>query len=138
MCVSASVLRSSSKRNINNVGSQDVDYDIEELESSGLDGSDNEKQPKVKYEKFRGELLNKDFQFKLGMKFNSLSEFKDEIRKWYVLKGKEITFVKNESYRVRVECRGKCDFLALCSKMGDRRTYQLKTWVGTHMCKGIK
>lgn len=42
----ASVLGSSSKRNTNNVESQDVDNDGEELESSDPDDSDNEKQPK--------------------------------------------------------------------------------------------
>ncbi|KAI5421620.1 hypothetical protein KIW84_045159 [Lathyrus oleraceus] len=65
--VPTSVLRVISKRNTNNVESQDVDYDSEELESSDSDDNDNEKQPKPKYEKFRGELLNKDFQLKLGI-----------------------------------------------------------------------
>ncbi|CAI8590917.1 unnamed protein product [Vicia faba] len=65
MFVPASILGSSSNRNRNNVGSQDVDYDNEELQSSDHEDSDNEKQLKPKYEKFRGELLNKDFQFKL-------------------------------------------------------------------------
>ncbi|CAI8618245.1 unnamed protein product [Vicia faba] len=66
-------------RNTNNVGSQDMDYDNEELESSYPDDSGNEKKHKTKYEKFREELLNKEFQFKLGVKFNSLYELKDAI-----------------------------------------------------------
>ena len=68
------------------------------------------------------------------MEFKSLSEFKDAIREWSVLNGTEITFVKNESYRVRVECKGKCGFLGLCSKVGGSKTFQIKTWVGTHTC----
>lgn len=79
-----------------------MDYDSEELESYELNDSDNEKQTKPKYEKFIGKLLNKDFQFKLDMEFNSFSEFKDAIREWYVLNGREITFVKNEIYMVMV------------------------------------
>lgn len=67
MFVSASVLGDSSKRNTNNVESQDVDCDSEDLESSDPDVSDNKKQRKSKYGKFIADLLNKDFQFKLGM-----------------------------------------------------------------------
>lgn len=61
--VTASILGARSKRNTNNVESQDVDYDSEDLESSDPDDSDDVKQPKPKYEKFREELLKKDFQF---------------------------------------------------------------------------
>lgn len=101
--------------------------------SSDPDNSDNERLPK--YEKFRKELLNKDYEFKLGMKFNSLLEFKD----WSVLNGREIRIVKSSTtrVRVRVECRAKCGFVALCSKLGDKHTYQLKTWVRTHSCARV-
>jgi len=61
------------------------------------------------------------------MKFNSLKEFKGAIIEWTVFNGYEITFVKNESYMVRVVCKGNCGFLALCSKVGDMHTYQIKT-----------
>lgn len=74
------------------------------------------------------ELLNKDYEFKLGMESNSLLEFKDAIRDWSVLNGREIRIVKSSTTRVRVECRAKCGFVALCSKVGDIHTYQLKTW----------
>ena len=134
--VPKSVLGSCSKRDTRKC--EDVDYASEELESSDADESDMDDKPsKPKYEKFRSELLNKDFQFKLGMEFISLSEFKDAIRDWSVLNGREITFVKNESYRVRVECKSKCGFLALCSKVGGSLTYQIKTWVGTHTCARV-
>ncbi|XP_058756746.1 uncharacterized protein LOC131629959 [Vicia villosa] len=117
---------------------EDVDYASEELDSEDVDDSDmGEKPSKPKYDNFRSELLNKDFQFKLGMEFKSLSKFKDAIREWSVLNGREISFVKNESYRVRVECKGKCGILALCSKVGDSHTYQIKTWVGTHTCARV-
>ncbi|KAI5444828.1 hypothetical protein KIW84_013200 [Lathyrus oleraceus] len=46
-------------RNPNNVGNQNIDYESEELESSDPDDSGNEKH--LKYEKFRGDLLNKEF-----------------------------------------------------------------------------
>lgn len=70
---------------------QDGDYGSEELGSLDPDDSVNERMSK--YEKFRGDLLNKDYEFKLGMKFNSLVEFKDSIRDLSVLNGREINFV---------------------------------------------
>ncbi|XP_058769641.1 uncharacterized protein LOC131643444 [Vicia villosa] len=90
-----------------------------------------------KYEKFMKEQLGRGYEFKLGMEFNSLVDFKDVIIEWSVLNGREITFVKNERDRVRVECKGKCGFLALCSKVGSSKTYQIKTWVGTYSCARV-
>lgn len=65
-----------------------------------------------KYEKFIRYLLNKDYEFKLGMEFNSLVEFKNVTRDWSILDGREIRFVKNESYRIMAECRDKCGFFS--------------------------
>jgi len=39
------------------------------------------------------------------MEFNSLDDFKDAIREWYVMNGKEIKFVKNDLLRLRVFAR---------------------------------
>jgi len=39
------------------------------------------------------------------MEFNSLKEFKEAIMEWNVLNGHEISFEKNESYRVRNVCK---------------------------------
>lgn len=78
------------------------------MDGSNTDDSDNERMPK--YKKFRGDLLNKEYEFKLGMKFNSLVDFRDDIGDWSILNDREITFVKNESYRLRMECRSKSNF----------------------------
>jgi hypothetical protein len=110
----------------------DEEYFSEELENSDTDESEQERGPR--YEKFRKEQLNKNFEFMLGMEFNSLKEFKDAIIEWIILNGHEITFVTNESYRVRVACKVKRGFLALCSKVGDKHTYQIKTLNPDHMC----
>jgi hypothetical protein len=112
--------------------SDDVEYFSEELDSSDPDASDGEHG--IRFEKFRPEQLNADYQFKLGMEFNSLKQFKDAIREWNVLNRYEITFLKNESYRARAVCKGKCGYLAYCSKVGDRHTYQIKTLQPKHKC----
>ncbi|XP_058766212.1 uncharacterized protein LOC131639766 [Vicia villosa] len=110
-------------------------YVSDELNSSDPNESCDEDKPK--YEKFRKEHLNKDFKFKWGMEFNTLVDFKEAIREWSVLNGREISFVKNESYRVRVECKAKCGFLVLCSKVGHKHTYAIKTLVDTHTCARV-
>lgn len=45
--------------------------------------------------------------------------------------------MKNEKDIVWVECKGKCDFLALCSKVGGSLAFQIITWVGTHTCARV-
>jgi len=109
----------------------DGDYLSEELGSSDPDDSDD---GTIKYEQFRKEQLNKDFKFKLGMEFKSLADFKEAIIEWNVLNGYQIKMPKNEGYRVRVLCREECGYKALCSVVGDRRTYQIKTYCGDHTC----
>ena len=122
------------------------EYFSEELDSSNPEESDHEGGPR--YEKFRREQLNKNFEFRLGMEFNSLREFKDAMIEWNVLNGYQISFEKNESYRVRNVCKEealkkgekreerekkKCGYLCLCSKVGHRQTYQIKSYVKDHV-----
>ncbi|XP_058766709.1 uncharacterized protein LOC131640313 [Vicia villosa] len=110
-------------------------YVSDDLDSSDPDMSDDGKMPKI--EKFRKEHFNKNYKFQWGMEFNSLDDFIEAIREWSVLNGREITFVKNESYRVRVECRVKCGFLILCSKVGHKHIYAIKTIVDKHTCARV-
>ncbi|XP_058741902.1 uncharacterized protein LOC131614317 [Vicia villosa] len=111
------------------------EYFSDKLNSPDPDDSGDEKRPK--FERFKKEHLNKDYKFKWGMEFNSLVDFKDAIREWSMVNGREITFVKNESYRVRVECKAKCGFLVLCSKVGHKHTFAIKTLKDTHTCARI-
>ncbi|XP_050909711.1 uncharacterized protein LOC127123544 [Lathyrus oleraceus] len=114
--------------------SDDVYYS-DELNSSDPDDSCDEERPK--YARFRKEHLNKDFIFKWGMEFNTLDDFRAAIREWSVLNGREISFVKNEGDRVRVVCKHKCGFLVLCSKVGHKETFAIKTLVHKHTCARV-
>ncbi|XP_058746238.1 uncharacterized protein LOC131619115 [Vicia villosa] len=111
------------------------EYVTDELDSSDPDLSDEDKGHK--FEKFKKEHFNKNFKFEWGMEFNSLDEFREAIREWSVLNGREIKFVKNESYRVRLECRAKCGFLILCSKVGHKNTFAIKTIFDKHTCARV-
>ncbi|XP_058776962.1 uncharacterized protein LOC131651313 [Vicia villosa] len=113
----------------------DDEYISEDLLSSDPDNSEDEKGPR--FEKFKKEKFNKDFKFKWGMEFNTLDDFREAIREWTILNWREITFVKNEGYRVRVECKAKCGFLMICSKVGHKHTFAIKTIKDTHTCARI-
>ncbi|CAI8586313.1 unnamed protein product [Vicia faba] len=76
---------------------EDEDYVSEELDNSDSDNSEDEK--RSKFEKFRKERFNKNFKFKWGMQFNFLDDFRETIREWTILNGREIAFMKNEGYK---------------------------------------
>jgi len=114
------------------VGGLDVGYVSEELGSSDPDVSDDDQGPR--YEKFVMADLHKKYKFKVGLEFKSLAEFKEAIIEWNVLNGYEIKFPKNDKVRVRVVCKGNCEFLALVSQVGDKHTFRMKRWYGDHTC----
>ncbi|KAJ1395436.1 hypothetical protein SESBI_33394 [Sesbania bispinosa] len=75
-----------------------VSDDLESLSGSDVEG---EVVSKDRFPRFRKEDLCKEFKFKLGMEFASLKEFKDAILEHSILNGKEVTFEKNDTVRVR-------------------------------------
>ena len=78
--------------------------------------------------------MHADFQFKVGMEFSSLKQFKDAIIEHSVLNGRQLRFQKNDTLRVRVRCKENCGFMAYCSKVGRTHTYRLKTLSEKHTC----
>ncbi|KAK2366668.1 hypothetical protein QL285_080025 [Trifolium repens] len=110
-------------------------YESDELNSSDPDAEDGNKG--TRYEKFRMEDLHKDYDFKIGLEFASLTEFKDAIGHWALLNQRQNKLLKNDKVRVRVGCKGNCDFLALVSKVGNKETYRLKKYKGPHTCPRV-
>jgi len=108
------------------------EYHSDELDISDPDNSDHENGPK--YPKLRKEQLNTKYEFKLGMEFNSVWEYKDAIIEWNVLNGYQIKMPKNELGRVRVICKQECGYLVFCSQVGTSHTYQIKTYQPQHTC----
>lgn len=82
---------------------EDDEYVSDELDNLGPNESDEEKGKGQKFEKFTKEQLNKVYQFKHGMGFKSLDDFRDAIREWSILNGKENIFMKNESGKCRMQ-----------------------------------
>ncbi|XP_058747019.1 uncharacterized protein LOC131620008 [Vicia villosa] len=101
---------------------EDEDEDVyvsDDLDSSNPDMSDDDKLPK--FEKFRKKHFNKNFKFQWGMEFNYLDDFREAIREWSVLNGREITFVKNESYRAVVKKMQTSESVRICDIIQDMR-----------------
>ncbi|KAK2456219.1 hypothetical protein QL285_003603 [Trifolium repens] len=108
------------------------EYMSEELNSDDPDDSDKEGGSKALT--FNMDHLNKDTDFNYGMDFKSLHDFKEAIREWSILNGREIKYLKNDKIRCRIECVNDCGFIAHYSRVGQKHTYKIKTWHGTHYC----
>ncbi|XP_027938704.1 uncharacterized protein LOC114193187 isoform X2 [Vigna unguiculata] len=108
----------------------DATYSTDELDSD----VECEGELVHKYTTFQSEDMGKDFKFKVGMEFYSLKEFKQAVKEYSILNGKEIMFVKNDDIRVRAVCKKKCGFVILCSKVGGSHTFRVKTLVDGHSC----
>ena len=54
---------------------------------------------------FKTKELDKNYKFKVRMKFVSLDEFKEAITEWTILNGREIKYLKIDEVRVRVVCK---------------------------------
>ncbi|WVZ03193.1 hypothetical protein V8G54_023999 [Vigna mungo] len=117
------------------VGEHEIneEYISDELDSD-LESDEDGSLKMGKFKKFRQDDMNKDFKFSLGMEFGSLKDFKNALMEHSVLNGKEIKFVKNDLTRVRAECKKKCGFLIMASKVGGKETFRVKTLVGRHRC----
>jgi hypothetical protein len=76
------------------------DYMSEELNSDDPDDSDKEGGSKALT--FNMDHLNKDTDFNFGMDFKSLHDFKEAIREWSILNGRETKYLKNDKIRCRI------------------------------------
>ncbi|XP_057454530.1 uncharacterized protein LOC130746039 [Lotus japonicus] len=115
----------------------DGGYESEDLHSVPTD-SDQEDIPRRKFERFREEDMGSDFKFKLGMDFISLAQFKDALTQYCVENNREYKYKKNDSKRCRIVCRSDdSPFLILCSKVGNKETYRIKTLRGEHTCARV-
>ncbi|WVZ11944.1 hypothetical protein V8G54_016474 [Vigna mungo] len=117
------------------VGEHEIneEYISDELDSD-LESDEDGSLKMGKFKKFRQDDMNKDFKLSLGMEFGSLKDFKNALMEHSVLNGKEIKFVKNDLTRVRAECKKKCGFLIMASKVGGKETFRVKTLVGRQRC----
>jgi len=76
--------------------------------------------------------------FKLGLVFKSSKLFKQAIREYSIKAGKNIYFKKNDSDRVRAECKDpNCKWTCYASVLGDTGTFIIKTLRPEHTCARV-
>ncbi|XP_057442732.1 uncharacterized protein LOC130734375 [Lotus japonicus] len=112
-------------------------YESEDLESVPTD-SEQEGIPRRRFERFNEDDMGLDFKFTLGMEFISLTQFKEALTDYCMKNNREYKFKKNDSKRCRVVCLSDgCPFVILCSKVGNKQTYRIKTLKGEHTCARV-
>ncbi|RYR65191.1 hypothetical protein Ahy_A03g011160 isoform B [Arachis hypogaea] len=56
---------------------------------------------------YNGVEMCREYEFKVGLEFKSLFQFKDAIKELFLLNGKDIRYKKNDKLRCRVICNGQ-------------------------------
>ncbi|XP_058726822.1 uncharacterized protein LOC131598214 [Vicia villosa] len=110
------------------------EYLTDELDSGAEDDSDDDRPRVVRFNEEDG--VSKDFKFKVGMEFSSLSQFKSAILELNVLNGRDVRFEKNDAVRCRVvyKEKGQCNYTVLCSRVLTSTTFKIKTLFDKHKC----
>ncbi|XP_057429555.1 uncharacterized protein LOC130722743 [Lotus japonicus] len=111
-------------------------WEDEELHSMS-EGDDDDVIVRNRSMRFHDEDMRAEFNFRVGMEFISLEEFKVAAKDHAVLTGREIYFPKNDTTRVRAACKKDCKWVMLCSKVGGRQTFAIKTLSGPHTCARV-
>ncbi|KAI5407370.1 hypothetical protein KIW84_053573 [Lathyrus oleraceus] len=75
-----------------------TNYSSDELGSSDLDASYQEKEPK--YPRFKMEELDNNYKFKVGFEFGSLDEFKEAITEWWVAKNVATRMASSDGVKI--------------------------------------
>lgn len=111
-------------------------WESEDLNSMSEGDSDDSNEPDRRHLQFRPEDMRPEFKFRVGMEFTSLQQFKEAAKDHATLTGRGITFPKNDFDRVRAVCKKKdqCPFVMLCSKVGGKQTFAIKTLIAPHTC----
>ncbi|XP_016185895.1 uncharacterized protein LOC107627575 [Arachis ipaensis] len=117
------------------VGDISSGYDTESLDS--YDGDSDEPVRKKRYPRYNEADMSVDYEFRLGTEFKSIAEFKEAIKEYALLNGRDIRYVKNDQVRCRVKCKGlggECPWMAFASKVGKSGCVRLKTLKSKHTC----
>nr|XP_027085091.1 uncharacterized protein LOC113707127 [Coffea arabica] len=102
-----------------------------ESESEDEDGRKRNKKPK--FSVFNEKTEMRSPRFKVGQRFSSVVIFRLAVRIQAIMEGRDVQFIKNDTYRVRVKCRG-CEWQIFGSKMQGENTFQIKTLSKEHTC----
>jgi len=108
------------------------EYNSEELDS----GSDSDEDGAIqgKFPTFKQPRKMLDYKWEVGTYFGTKLEFQHAMRTYAIHSGREIKFVKNEKLRMRLNCRGSCEWKVFCAKIPNEETWQLRQVGPDHTC----
>ncbi|KAK1256920.1 hypothetical protein QJS04_geneDACA016417 [Acorus gramineus] len=73
----------------------------------------------------------------VGQEFDNANGFREALRKYAIARGFVYSFVKNESNRVTVKCRGEeCPWRIHASRTSTKQNFVIKNMIDEHTCEG--
>ncbi|WVZ22279.1 hypothetical protein V8G54_000823 [Vigna mungo] len=122
----------------NDRGLSDDNWESEELFSGGEShGEDDEEESYGKFVTFSMPKTMVDYKWELGTYFADKQDILDAIKTYAIENGRNLTYVKNDTKRIRIKCMGAKEnfpWMAYCAYMNAVRTWQLRTIVENHSC----
>ncbi|XP_072071916.1 uncharacterized protein [Arachis hypogaea] len=97
-----------------------------------LDGEDDSDEV---FPVFRHGARSGKLHLEVGMKFNTKWDFKEAVREFTIQEGRRMKFRKNDSKRVREECKVKdCKWVVYASRDHEDSCWQVKTFLNDQSC----
>ncbi|XP_016195822.1 uncharacterized protein LOC107636862 [Arachis ipaensis] len=110
-------------------------YETEDIDS--YEGDSDNMIKKKRFPKYDEAEMCREYQFRVGLEFKTLSQFKEAIKEHALLNGRDVRYKKNDKLRCRVVCKGqkgKCKWICFASKVGGSDCFRIKTLKGKHTC----
>ncbi|CAL8128220.1 unnamed protein product [Prunus armeniaca] len=105
-----------------------------EEDSEGEENGGTRKRKLPNFTQFRSDMDMKNPQFRLGMMFANRNEFKQAVRYYACVNGKDIRFTLRESFKVQAKCKKPCPWVIYASKVDESSTLMVKTLTDLHTC----
>jgi len=115
----------------------DDSYHFEVLKSPISTDSDSGGTKKAIFPQFNEGASFGEVVLEAGMEFATLVIFKEVVRDYTIWKGKDIRWVKDESYRARAKCKSDikgCQWEIYYARNNLRNSFQIKTYHEHHNC----
>lgn len=113
-----------------------IDDSSDEL-NSGHSSSDEEgesRKQERKYTVFNEKTKMDNPVFEVGMEFKTHDLFANAVKKYSIIHGKKIKFLKNDREKVRAKCQDGCDWLIYASYVPSDAVYRVKRYYAVHKC----
>ncbi|XP_020230608.1 uncharacterized protein LOC109811316 isoform X2 [Cajanus cajan] len=114
-----------------------VDFEIEDEDSDFLQtpsGSDDDKEERPKFPKFKMPIDNSNVRFEVGLIFNTKKVVKEAIKEYAMVQKRNLHFNKNDKSRMVIRCVKDCPFNIRVSKSEHHEYWQVVSLYENHTC----